>query len=284
MDRAERPRLRPAPVTVSLQPDRLDLRPGRSGDVTVRVTNTGTLVSHYDLVVRGIPAGQAVADPPRVELNPGDTRTVALRITVGEPGPPYAGRHVLGVVLRDAASARCEELTVTVAEAASLDLTVRPEAADGEPAAEYELALTNTGNTPLATRLGAQIADRGVECTLSPATVTVGPGATATARLAVTAPRPWTGNATRSLGVVAAAGSLRAEKQVLMRQRPRIPVGLMWVAGPLSAALVLAATIGGTALVLRRPRRRPPRPRRRRRRRGRRPSSSSTSTARPATR
>src|SRR5215813_13614030 len=99
---------------VTVVPAEITVGPGESADVRVTVVNTSTLVSHYETTVVGLPAPDRFrANPPQVELNPNETGIVSLRILVPAQGEPFAGRYVLGVLVRgigDQPASRCEEL------------------------------------------------------------------------------------------------------------------------------------------------------------------------------
>lgn len=237
-----------ATLTVALSQDRLTLRPGESADLTVTVVNTGTLVSHYETVVRGLEPALFEARPARTELNPGEHATIALRITVPPSGEPHAGRHVLGVAVRDIDNnqhSRCEELALTVPATPGMTVTVSPETTEARSHADYTITLTNNGNIALTAVLSGRAPERGTALTFKPRTLTVAADYTQTAVLEVTALRPWITGSAQTLKIATAAGPLRLQNQAALRQQARIPfaalsaLGLFLVSAAITASALL---------------------------------------------
>ncbi|PBC75977.1 hypothetical protein BX265_0673 [Streptomyces sp. TLI_235] len=244
------------PLTLSITPAQITVHPGGSADVIVTVVNSSTLVSHYEPLVVGLPsADRHRAEPAQLELNPQRSGTVTLRISVPAEGEPYAGRYVLGVVVRkvrDRTASRCEELTLTVPAQPALALSVHPEIVRGGPAAHYEVAVRNTGNTPLSVRLGLEDSENRVTAVFSPPVLTLSPGASADAELDVGAAAPWSGRELRrALRVTALGDRAKAEQQVAFLQRPRVNPAVLRVAGAAVGVLVMAAAVLGAALLVR---------------------------------
>ncbi|MEU6595327.1 hypothetical protein ABZ923_40075 [Streptomyces sp. NPDC046881] len=243
-------------LTVAVAPAEITVRPGECADVSVTVVNTGTLVSHYETTVVGLPDAEHFrAEPPQVELNPKQTGTVSVRISVPAQGEPFAGRHVLGVLVRaigDQPASRCEELALTVPPVPALTAAVRPEVAEGGPSARFTVDIRNTGNTALPVTLNASDPENKVTFTFSPRTVTVAPGAGVPVDMAVEAAAPWSGaQVRRTLKITAATGQTRAEQQATFVQSPRFKGGLLKAAGLATGVLIMAGSVLGAALLVR---------------------------------
>ncbi|WP_031077771.1 hypothetical protein [Streptomyces sp. NRRL S-118] len=243
-------------LTVTVTPEEITVGPGQSADVSVTVVNTGTLVSHYETTVVGLPDPDCFrADPPTVELNPHQTGVVTVRVSVPAQGEPYAGRHVLGVLVRKTGehpASRCEELALTVPPVTTPTTAVRPEVAEGGPSARYAVEVGNTGNVTLPVTLRASDPENKVSFAFTPRTLTVAPGATASAELTAQATAPLSGpQVRRTIKVTAAAGQATAERQAVFVQNARVNAGLLTAAGVALGVLIMAGAVLGAALLVR---------------------------------
>src|SRR5207244_2794439 len=109
--------------------------------------------------VVGLPAEYTDAQPQVAKLEPDQSETIRLRITLPPKAGPDAGQHVLGVVVKSPyqrAVSRCLELRLDVRPAPALAVEVHPEVGVGGSTASYAVDVTNQGNTTLAVALSGQ--------------------------------------------------------------------------------------------------------------------------------
>jgi hypothetical protein len=242
-------------VKVSLNPDRLALRPGESGEVEVTISNTSQAVEHYRASIIGLPDGYSPCQPDVVKLRPGESGSVLVRTTLPEKAGPDSGLYTLGVLVRSPYQrqvSRCEELRMDILPAPALAVDAYPEVGIGGSSATFDLTVTNQGNTALAVALTGNDREDQVDFTFRPRTLELQPGESAPARMVTRGPVPWTGQeARRTLTVrAAAAPDLAAERVVSFIQRVRLRGGLLRAVGLAGGVAVLAgATLGGAYLV-----------------------------------
>src|SRR5690606_18460779 len=108
-------------------------------------------------------------------------------------------------------------LTVDPVEAATMAL--RPSVIVGGRVADIDVQITNTGNVPTEFSVAGLEPTRAVECVMTPPTVVVDPGYTATALLEATGPRPWFGQSvTRALQVTATSPTVELTESARFTQ------------------------------------------------------------------
>lgn len=242
-------------VKVSLNPDRLTLRPGESGDVEVTISNTSQAVEHYRTSIVGLPDEYSQCQPDVVKLRPGESGSVTVRTSLPEKAGPDSGLYTLGVLVRSPYQrqvSRCEELRLDILPASALTIDAHPDVGIGGSSATFNLTVANQGNTALAVALTGKDLEDQVDFTFRPRRLELQPGESAPAKLVARGRVPWTGQeARRTLTVrAAAAPDLSAERTVSFVQRVRLRGGLLRTLGLAGGVAVLAgATLGGAYLV-----------------------------------
>ncbi|MCA1812670.1 MAG: hypothetical protein LC624_01815, partial [Halobacteriales archaeon] len=94
-------------LALSLQPGRIELRPGGAQDVQVSVANQGPLDAGVQLALQGLPADWSAAlVPPALQVPAGQTASAVLRVTAGQAAT--AASLTVAGTLRDAAGRTAE--------------------------------------------------------------------------------------------------------------------------------------------------------------------------------
>jgi hypothetical protein len=242
-------------VKVSLNPDRLTLRPGEAGDFEVTISNTSQAVEHYSTSIVGLPDEYSQCQPEVVKLRPGESGSVLVRTTLPEKAGPDSGLYTLGVLVRSPYQrqvSRCEELRLDILPASALAIEAQPEVGTGGSSATFMLTVTNQGNTALNVALSGIDREGEVDFTFRPRSLELEPGESKEAKLITRAAVPWTGQeARRMLTVRATAGpEMSAERALSFVQRVRLKGGLLRTVGMATGVAAIAgATLGGAVLV-----------------------------------
>ncbi|MCW5952420.1 MAG: hypothetical protein KIT69_09205, partial [Propionibacteriaceae bacterium] len=236
----------------------LRLKPGTSATLDVGITNTGSLVQHYQVELLGLP-GAGMVGPPNepLKLLPKESGRVPVTVTLPADSPVPAGQYRIGVLVRSPFAAnvsRTAELVLDVGSVAGFTLTAYPEVVEGRGSGNFTLTARNTGNTPA--QLSFVIRDeQGVaRVRLQPQVLGVPPLGEATAAVNVRLPGRLTG-AEKQAQVKIAATDVRdpahpVNTSVRMVIRPllsqalvNILVGLLTVAAAAVAILIVGPMI-----------------------------------------
>ena len=160
------------------------LRPGEPGVLEVSVTNVGTTVEGYDLVVLGELAPFATIAPAEVRLLPGQQETVTVVVVVTSELP--AGPVAFGVKVQPRTApeeAVVEERELQVAPVSELSLRAVPMVLRTRRRGEARVEVENTGNAPVTADLSVTDPNEELSASLRPAQLTVDPHSVATSRL-----------------------------------------------------------------------------------------------------
>lgn len=184
-------------LAIELGTSVVQLKPGTSATLNVGVTNTGSLVQHYQAEFLGLP-GPGMAGPPNepLKLLPKESGRIPLTVTLPADSPVAAGQYPIGVLVRSTVAAtvsRTAELTLDVGSVSGFTVTAYPEVVEGRGSGSFTLTARNTGNTPA--QLSFDIRDeQGVaKVRLQPATLPVPPLGQAAASVNVRLPGRLTG-------------------------------------------------------------------------------------------
>jgi hypothetical protein len=209
----------------------------------------------FETVLHGLPPGSAVAKPDMLRLEPDQTGTVQLTVTVPAAARLLGGEHVLGVLVRSQHAdklRRCEELRLSLAATPGIRLTPAPQVREaGAGSTTFALRLENDGNTAVLVRLRGTDPKGVVGTVFRPSTVDLPAGAAGSAELVVSAPRAWTGQVRRHVVTVHAdAGAGGAgQSTVTFEQKPRVAGGVAKFAGVAVGLLLVLAALPITAAV-----------------------------------
>jgi hypothetical protein len=154
----ESSRDRPTPRTshvASLSTQRLDVAPGETAELTVTVTNTGSVVDEVRVSVASPLGAFTTVTPSALQVYPGAQATAHVAVSPPHEDGPWAGPHPL---VLDLASTRSEgeqqrsQHQVTVVVGARVGMTARlvPAHTTGRGTRfRSNVEVTNQGNTPM---------------------------------------------------------------------------------------------------------------------------------------
>ncbi len=143
------PRMPARPVTLTLEPDRVTVEPGKAVTMTLHVLNQQQQVDHFAALVENLPQPWVTLPAQPLRLAPGDTGTLALRIAPPRDPTSLSGDHVFDVrvvsradpTLSAQATATCN---ITPFRAVGLDL----QPSTFVNAGRGQLTVANQGNSP----------------------------------------------------------------------------------------------------------------------------------------
>ncbi|WP_410597515.1 hypothetical protein [Amycolatopsis sp. lyj-23] len=143
-------------ATATLSEAGLVAEPGQETTCTVTVRNAGQVVDQFAIDVVGDASGWATAEPATVNLMPGETGTVTVRFAPPRSSDVPAGPVPFGVRVfssEDPAGSVVEEGTVELGASTEVTAEVVPAKVEGSSKADFEVAVDNRGNRPVAVEL-----------------------------------------------------------------------------------------------------------------------------------
>lgn len=123
--------------------------PGESAVIEIRVRNTGQVVDQFDLDVLGDTVGWITVEPASVNLLPAAEQTVRVRVAPPRSPDVVAGDVTFGLRVyshEDTAGSVIEELVVTVGGFTEIAADLVPRTSRGSRRGRHELAIDNAGN------------------------------------------------------------------------------------------------------------------------------------------
>jgi PASTA domain len=189
----------PRTVGVVVEPGQLQIEPGATGRLSVRVVNRSQVVDQFVVVVLGLDE-RITPEPQRLGLFPEQEGTAAFDIAVPAEKAPPAGPRVIAVRVTsqdDPRLSRVEEVTLTIGAAPAASLKVQPTRIRGGFSGRFAVQVSNDGNVPVQVALrGEDDADE-VRFEFSPPLVEVAPGSVSQTSGRVRAKRPFSGPETQ---------------------------------------------------------------------------------------
>jgi uncharacterized membrane protein len=235
-------------VSVTLQPQQLQVTPGTAATCELRVQNRGTVTDEFEIVTSG-PAGWTRSVPDRLRLAPDATGTATIQVLAPRTPETRAGTSSLAVVVTstaDAAVTARVDAAVVVGEFSDLRGQLVPTAAHGRGTIQHRVDIWNMGGARETVSIGAAEPGNRLTIQASPGQLDIEPGASASARVAVT--------------VLERAGEKGVQREdfgvVLRSARATAPVRLQgtrtWKRSGRGRGCLLAAllAIGGIILLL----------------------------------
>ena len=137
-------------ATASLSSSALQVEPGGTVVVDVRLRNNGSVVDQFSFEILGDAAAWAAAEPATVSLFPGAEGVTHVRFTVPRAAEARAGPVPFGVKVvsrEDPAGGVVEEGTLEVSGFVDVSAELLPRTSRGGKVGRHELAVDNRGNT-----------------------------------------------------------------------------------------------------------------------------------------
>jgi hypothetical protein len=178
---------------ITLDTERTSAQPGGQARVTVTVTNPGTIVEGYQLIVLGPLAPWAEVVPPEVSVYPQQETTAALVISPPTGTGVPSGVQPFGVLARSTLTANASAVAegdIEIGQVFGLQPKIIPVTSTGRWRGRHVIQLSNWGNAPAQLRMNATDPDQALGFYLSPAYVALPPGGTATVRLSARTKHP----------------------------------------------------------------------------------------------
>jgi zinc-ribbon domain len=180
-----------APPTVAVEP-------GGEVQLSALVRNQSEIVDTYELAVEGLPASWWSVEPPRVHLLPygsqesGYEQEATLRLRPPRAPDASAGEWPVSVVARSVSRPDAEgrgRATLDIAPFLQLSSVLRPEQAEGERGARYQVVVRNGGNRAVTAFLSAEDPELVLGFEFQPARLDVPAGGSQASELSVTTRR-----------------------------------------------------------------------------------------------
>ncbi|GAA1906835.1 hypothetical protein GCM10009716_15880 [Streptomyces sodiiphilus] len=238
------------------------VEPGGEAELTVRVLNSGDTVEEVRFEVAGPCADWATVEPESLSLYPGASASATLRLRPPREPSLAAGELPIGVRVvptSDKSEVTVPEGTVTVLPFSEVTAELVPRSTHGAWRGRHEAAVDSRGNTPVTVRLSGQQSGEGARILVEPAELTIPPGETKFAKVAIKpAKRRWRGApVTHPFQAVVAPQTPEGEPSppplVLDGSYQQQPILPSWLPRALIAALLAIALLVGLWFAVLRP-------------------------------
>ena len=182
----------PDPPVLFLEPSRVALGPDQDeASIGFRMSNPNATADEYRLEVTGDSSGWTTVDPATLRVAPGSEASARVHFrpppgVLARPGTAEFGVRAtsLSVGLSGVVTG-----TIEVAGFSRLSATLAPQSAEDRASTEHTVTLVNEGTLPVAAGLQVAAAEDGVTVDVRPSSLTVPPGASATAQVVARARR-----------------------------------------------------------------------------------------------
>jgi hypothetical protein len=160
--------------------DNLTVEPGRETTCQLSLSNTGSIVEQFSIMVLGDAVGWIKAEPPVVSMFPGAQQTVTLHFAPPRDHTTLAGELPFAIKVipsNEPEESVTEEGVVTVGSFNDVGAELLPRNPTGRVAGRQRLAVDSRGNTPLPVTVSALDASDALRFRFRPALLTAAPGA-----------------------------------------------------------------------------------------------------------
>lgn len=221
------------PLAAALGDTEVQVEPGQTASVDLRVSNAGTIVEQFSFEVVGEAAAWSEVVPPSLSLFPGTEQTATLRFSPPRLWSTPSGPMPFAVKVTPSTQpdeSLVEEGTVSVGRFDDLAAELVPRMASARITGRQQLAVDHRGNVPMLATLTATDPSHAVAVRFKPSTMQLVPGRASFVRVVVKPhqrfwrgtpkPRPYKVQVVPSEGPpVSADGTLT--------QKPLLPRGLL---------------------------------------------------------
>ena len=180
---------------VTLEPNRVFVEPGGQAQVTVTISNPGSIVEGYQLTVLGDgPSQWADVLPPEVAVYPQQQATAIVVFSPPSGTAAPGGEHAFGVLVRsavDPSSSSAVEGDIEIGKKFGLQAKIVPVTSAGRWRGRHVVQLSNWGNSAARLRLVASDPDAALGFYVQPDVVDLPLGGTATVRMSVRTRKPF---------------------------------------------------------------------------------------------
>ncbi|MDP9239443.1 MAG: hypothetical protein M3O55_02230 [Actinomycetota bacterium] len=183
-------------VASSITPTQVAVEPASEVTCEIRVRNLGTVVDRFQFELQGAPGPWSVIEPAALSLFPDTESTAVLRFR--PPRSPLVPAGPARFRVRAVSSTAPDVFAlvdgiVDVRPYTALKARIMPQNSRGTHRAEHRLIVENQGNAQVRLVLEASDPDGALESRVDPPVLTLAPGGTAVASVAVIAREPLPG-------------------------------------------------------------------------------------------
>lgn len=232
-------------MRVEVEPHRATVAPGRPTVLTVRVVNTGTVISGHRIRVLGVDPRWVQLDQQQLSLFPDAAGVAVLTITL-PPGIP-AGVRRLGVEVQELtppAARRLVEVELTVPAELGLKIELDPVSTTGGRSTTVGVLVDNIGNSEVEIDLAGLDEEGHVRFVFRPVVTTLAPGERTMATAALRAKPPLAGSPKiRPFRVLVGPAQPPVAAYGTWIQKPLLTRGAIALVGLLAAVSVFAIVI-----------------------------------------
>jgi 5-hydroxyisourate hydrolase-like protein (transthyretin family) len=232
-------------MRVEVTPRRFSVVLGRPFPVTVRVTNTSSVISGHEVRVLGLDPAWVRLDKERLSLFPDASGVivVTLELPLGLP----AGLRKVEIEVRELTSpgeVALVEIELAVPSHPELSLSLDQSSITGTTAASVGFVVSNEGNSPLQIRLEGTDDEAQVRFRFQPEAPSLDPGERLLGTLELKAKRPFVGSPKiRPFSIKAGSPQAPSVASGVFVQRPRLTRGNLALFGLIAAATVFAVVL-----------------------------------------
>ena len=222
--------------------ENLAVEPGREATCQLSLSNTGSIVEQFNIMVLGDAVEWVRSDPPVVSMFPGAQQTVTLHFNPPRDSTIPAGEIPFAIKIipsNEPEESVTEEGVITVGAFNDVGAELLPRNPTGRVSGRQRLAVDSRGNVPLPVEISARDASDALKFRFRPPQLTAAPGAAHFVRIRIK-PRHrfWRGhNQLKPYQVtVVAEGERPLVLDGQFTQRPVLP---KWFFGLLAALIAL---------------------------------------------
>ncbi len=232
-------------MRIEVEPRRITVAPGLPTIMTVRVVNTGTVISGHRVRVLGVDPRWVHLDQDQLSLFPDAAGVVVLSVTLPK-GIPAGVRHVGVEVLEltPPGDRQMVEVELTVPSELGLRVELDPASTTGGRSASVGVLVDNIGNSDVEIDLSGSDDEAQVQFAFRPAWATLAPGERTLATVALRAKRPLFGSPRiRPFNVLVGPGQPPVSAFGTWVQKPLLSRGAIALLGLVAAITVFALVL-----------------------------------------
>lgn len=231
-------------LLTDISPNLLQVAPGETCTLVVRITNPSSLIDAYQVSIFGLDPNWVTVTPNRLSLFPGEAGDVAVSIELPVAFP--AGHRQLSVHIRsenDPAAFGLTPLALIALGQPRLAVRADPVMIMGGREATFGLVVTNEGNTTIEAVPSASDPEEMTQIAVVPPALSLPPGHQEVVQVTVRGKRPWVGAPKVRMITFAVDSTTRVEAVGTFLQKPRIGRWVLSLMGLLAAAAVFAVVL-----------------------------------------
>ena len=215
----------------------LQITPGETAIVRVKLANFGETVDHFRVSVDGMPAEWVQGQGKEVQLNPRNDTIVTLTIVTARSPEYIAGEYPVRIYAQSRENSTefgSTEADWTIYPYTASSLTIDPALATSRRQARYTVTLRNGGNAAGRYAMAGKDDENKIAYHFTPETLDIDPGVAVPVGVGIQAPRRWFGRAQSRAFIIEATPTVGP---------PPPPVRAEWVQQRILAWWMLAPIV-----------------------------------------